>query len=107
MSYSYPSSLPSLLAHAPLCIGWSSGTGWYDGNGNGEEVYSDGANIYRHGAQGILDSASNGSMEDEFGTHKEEEVIKAILEKGDIQESEEGGRQGDRNVSKGASASHR
>lgn len=46
-------------------------------------------------------------MEDEFGTSKDEAVIQAILEKGDLQETEEGGRQGDRNITKGPSVSHR
>lgn len=43
---------------------------------------------YRQGVQGIHDEASNGALESEFGTHKEEEVIKLILEKGTVQESE-------------------
>lgn len=42
----------------------------------------------RHGAQGILDTASKGSLEGEFGTHKEEDVVAQILEKGSIIESE-------------------
>ena len=42
----------------------------------------------RQGAQGILDAASNGALEGEFGTSKEEEVVKQILEKGTVQESE-------------------
>ena len=42
----------------------------------------------RHGAQGILDTASNGSLDSEFGTHTEEDVVKAILEKGEVQETE-------------------
>jgi hypothetical protein len=42
----------------------------------------------RHGAQGTLDSASKGTLENEFGTHVEEECIKQILEKGNLQESE-------------------
>ena len=35
-----------------------------------------------------MDTASNGSLDSEFGTHKEEDVVKAILEKGTVQESE-------------------
>jgi hypothetical protein len=42
----------------------------------------------RHGAQGQLDGASKGTLENEFGTHNEDEVIKQILEKGSVQESE-------------------
>jgi len=42
----------------------------------------------RHGAQGTYDAASNGALDNEFGTHVDEEVIKAILEGGSLQESE-------------------
>src|SRR6266511_807761 len=42
----------------------------------------------RHGAQGVLDSASKATMENEFGTNKDDEVIIKILEKGSVQESE-------------------
>ena len=59
-----------------------------------------------HGNQGILDTASNAQLENEFGTSKEEEVVKAILEKGDVQESDAKERQGDTNISKGPSVAH-
>jgi len=42
----------------------------------------------RQGAQGTYDTASNGSLDNEFGTHKDEDVIKQILEKGVFQETE-------------------
>lgn len=42
----------------------------------------------RQGAQGKLDAASKSSLENEFGTHDEEEVVKQILEKGKIGETE-------------------
>ena len=42
----------------------------------------------RHGAQGILDTASQATLTNEFGTTKEEDVIIQILEKGEMQESE-------------------
>jgi hypothetical protein len=42
----------------------------------------------RHGAQGQMDSASKGTLENEFGTKSEEECIKAILEKGNLQDTE-------------------
>jgi hypothetical protein len=42
----------------------------------------------RHGKQGVLNTASNSQLENEFGTKKEEDVVKQILEKGDIQTSE-------------------
>lgn len=41
--------------------------------------------LCRHGAQGELDGASNGTLEQEFGSHNEEEVVKQILEKGNVQ----------------------
>lgn len=47
------------------------------------------ANIHdRHGNQGILDTASNSQLENEFGSSKEDDVVKAILEKGSLQESD-------------------
>jgi hypothetical protein len=42
----------------------------------------------RHGAQGRMDGASKSTLENEFGTHNDEEVIKQILEKGTLQETE-------------------
>lgn len=44
--------------------------------------------LHRHGAQGTYDGASKATLENEFGTSNEDEVIKTILEKGDIQESQ-------------------
>ena len=44
--------------------------------------------LLRQGSQGILDAASHASLENEFGTHKEEDVVKQILEKGTVQETE-------------------
>lgn len=45
-------------------------------------------NNIRHGAQGQLNTASKATLENEFETTKEEEIIKVILEKGSVQESE-------------------
>lgn len=42
----------------------------------------------RQGTQGVLDTASKGTLESEFGTSKEDDVIAKIIEKGDVQESE-------------------
>ena len=50
----------------------------------------------RQGAQGILDGASNAQLDSEFGTHKEEDVVKAILEKGDVQETKSSSKEADR-----------
>ena len=38
----------------------------------------------RHGAQGILDRASNAQLESEFGTHVIDDIAKVILEKGAV-----------------------
>ena len=35
-----------------------------------------------------MDTASNAALENEFGTHKEEDVVAQILEKGDVQDVE-------------------
>lgn len=45
------------------------------------------ASINRHGVQGTYDEASQSVLDNEFGTHVDEEVIKQILEKGTVQES--------------------
>jgi len=44
--------------------------------------------IDRHGKQGVLNTASNSQLENEFGTKNEDEVMKKILENGTIQSSE-------------------
>lgn len=41
-----------------------------------------------HGTQGILNTASKGTLENEFGTSNEDDVIKQILQKGDVQTSQ-------------------
>ena len=61
---------------------------------------------HKHGNQGILDTASNGALDSEFGTHAEEDVVKAILEKGAVQEVENKERQGQRNITQGAQIAH-
>ncbi|KAK5007134.1 shwachman-Bodian-diamond syndrome protein [Cryomyces antarcticus] len=61
---------------------------------------------HKQGAQGVMDAASNGALEDEFGTHREEDVVQQIIEKGDLQETEEHGRNGDRNITKGPMVAH-
>ncbi|KAH8723264.1 ribosome maturation protein [Phaeosphaeriaceae sp. PMI808] len=59
-----------------------------------------------HGKQGVLNTASNSQLENEFGTKNEDDVVKKILEKGDVQTSENPERQGNTNDSKGAMLSH-
>lgn len=40
---------------------------------------------HKHGAQGQFDVASKASLENEFGTSNEDEIIKKILEEGQVQ----------------------
>jgi len=61
---------------------------------------------HRHGAQGVFDNASKASLENEFGTSKDEECIRQILERGEIQETSNKERQGDKNSSRGSSLLH-
>ncbi|THZ50337.1 putative RNA binding protein [Aureobasidium pullulans] len=61
---------------------------------------------HKQGTTGILDGASNSQLDNEFGTHKEEDVVQQILEKGDILETENSARNGDRNITQGPSVGH-
>jgi len=69
---------------------------------NGWKVFC----THKQGAQGILDAASHASLDSEFGTHKEEEVVWQILEKGDVQETKADGKEGDRNPTNGPGISN-
>ncbi|KAJ5082977.1 hypothetical protein N7532_012020 [Penicillium argentinense] len=55
---------------------------------------------HRHGAQGIMDGASKATLEDEFGTHKEEECMVKILENGEYQAVPSREREGGKNDSR-------
>ncbi|KAB8222713.1 ribosome maturation protein [Aspergillus novoparasiticus] len=55
---------------------------------------------HKHGAQGIMDGASKGILETEFGTSNEDECIKKILENGEYQSSVTRERQGGTNDAK-------
>ncbi|KAK3329344.1 ribosome maturation protein [Apodospora peruviana] len=57
---------------------------------------------HKHGAQGSFDSASKSVLENEFGSSVDEEVIKQILTKGTIQESQMAERNSSTNDSKGS-----
>lgn len=59
---------------------------------------------HKHGAQGLLDGASKGTLESEFGTSKEEDCMVQILEKGECQSSTNSDHFSDKNTSKGPSA---
>lgn len=61
---------------------------------------------HKQGSQGILDGASNSVLENEFGTRNEEDVVKQILEKGSMQETESSERQGNRNIVNGPTVPH-
>ncbi|CAG8950343.1 hypothetical protein HYALB_00002129 [Hymenoscyphus albidus] len=61
---------------------------------------------HKHGAQGTLDTASKSTLENEFGTSVEDEVIKKILKQGTLQETQDAERQGPKNDSMGARAAH-
>ncbi|KAK1835612.1 RNA-binding protein [Podospora conica] len=61
---------------------------------------------HRQGAQGAYDGASKGILESEFGTSVDDEVVKKILEKGTLQESQMPERNGSRNDSNGAMVAH-
>ncbi|KAL1988322.1 hypothetical protein VTN96DRAFT_10005 [Rasamsonia emersonii] len=52
---------------------------------------------HRHGAQGVLDNASKAMLDNEFGTHREEDCIQQILERGEVQETTNWERQADKN----------
>ncbi|KAI1333383.1 shwachman-Bodian-diamond syndrome protein [Xylariaceae sp. FL0255] len=54
---------------------------------------------HKHGKQGQLDDASKATLSAEFGTENEDEVIKQILEKGNVQESQFPERGGPKNDS--------
>ncbi|RKF62039.1 SDO1-like protein C21C3.19 [Erysiphe neolycopersici] len=61
---------------------------------------------HKHGAQGSLDTASTATLENEFGTSVVEDVIKKIIEKGSIRESEAVERYGSKNDTMGSRIAH-
>ncbi|KAH6899017.1 ribosome maturation protein [Thelonectria olida] len=61
---------------------------------------------HNQGVQGTYDAAAKGTLQSEFGTDVEDDVIKIILEKGTLQTSEMPERQGPKNDSMGAMVSH-
>jgi len=60
----------------------------------------------KQGAQGVLDTAGKGLLENSFGTSNEDAVIAEILEKGSVQEGEGDVRQGIKNESQGTFSGH-
>merc|ERR1712093_155819 len=61
---------------------------------------------HKHGAQGQMDTASKASLENEFGTKNEDEVIIKILEQGQPQSVQSSERGGDRNETMGPRQGH-
>ncbi|KAL4932048.1 SBDS family protein [Aspergillus undulatus] len=57
--------------------------------------------ITPHGSQGVLDGASKASLENEFGTHNDEECVKKILQGGELQGYNQRERNGETNISNG------
>ncbi|KAJ5976312.1 RNA binding protein [Penicillium waksmanii] len=55
---------------------------------------------HRHGAQGIMDGASKATLEDEFGSHREEDCMTKILESGEHQAVTAREREGGKNDSR-------
>lgn len=55
---------------------------------------------HKQGSQGQYDGASKSTLENEFGTSTDEDVIKQIIEKGSAETSEFPGRQGNKNDAK-------
>ncbi|KAL6708807.1 hypothetical protein ACN47E_002214 [Coniothyrium glycines] len=62
--------------------------------------------VPEHGKQGILNTASNGQLENEFGTTNEDDIVKKILREGSVQSHENPERIGTTNDSKGARIEH-
>ncbi|KAF2202532.1 DUF1960-domain-containing protein [Delitschia confertaspora ATCC 74209] len=56
---------------------------------------------HQQGAQGILDTASNAQLSSEFGTHKVEDIILQILEKGEVIMNKGSSKEGDKNPTNG------
>jgi len=62
---------------------------------------------HKQGAQGILDTASKGSLDSAFGGIKEDEILQKILKEGKVQTSETRARESSTNDSIGSMANHR
>ncbi|KAF1943576.1 DUF1960-domain-containing protein [Clathrospora elynae] len=62
--------------------------------------------VTEHGKQGILNTASNSQLENEFGTKKEDDIIPKILREGEVQSHENPERTGTTNDSMGSRAAH-
>ncbi|KAL4913770.1 ribosome maturation protein [Aspergillus aurantiobrunneus] len=56
---------------------------------------------HKHGSQGVYDGASKASLDNEFGTHNDEECVRKILENGELQAYTQRERGGNTNVQNG------
>ncbi|KAL4875048.1 ribosome maturation protein [Aspergillus karnatakaensis] len=61
---------------------------------------------HKHGSQGVLDGASKASLENEFGTSREEDCVEKILRGGELQGYTQRERGGDTNVQNGPLGAH-
>lgn len=61
---------------------------------------------HNKGVQGTLDTAANGTLKNEFGTHNVDEVLEKVLSEGILQEVEGPERQGIKNDAQGARVAH-
>ncbi|KAL8868156.1 MAG: hypothetical protein Q9174_005174 [Haloplaca sp. 1 TL-2023] len=61
---------------------------------------------HKHGAQNAYDEASKQTLDNEFGSHNEDECMIKILEGGALQETETGQRQGPKNDTMGGRQAH-
>jgi len=62
---------------------------------------------HKHGAQGVLDKASKAVLDAAFGTSNEDDIIKIILQDGQVQATSARANESSTNDSKGSMANHR
>jgi len=54
----------------------------------------------KHGSQGVMDRASHGQLENEFGSKKPEDAIEKILKEGKVEQTKMGQKYGSTNDAK-------
>jgi ribosome maturation protein Sdo1 len=70
---------------------------------NGFNIFT----THGHGAQGVLDTASKATLDSAFGTSNVDDVIKTILQDGQLQNTTASARESSTNDSIGSLSSHR
>jgi ribosome maturation protein Sdo1 len=58
------------------------------------------------GGQGVLETPSKGTLENEFGTKDEDKIIRKILETGEVKEQKGRSREGNTNLTQGTLGGH-